>query len=173
LAGYFDTDSKPVGIDNRCSACISHDVTDFIGEIRPSNRWIKGFGGSRTTNVQTGTLQQWLLEDDKGKVHTFRIPNSYYVEQGGVRLLSPQHCAKTQSDTERRGTGSETTSKQVELFWGGRKFKKTVPMDASNVATLCLAPGYTRFGAFCAEAEVDSEEEDAHPMCFDANVVSN
>jgi hypothetical protein len=171
-AGYFDTDSKPVGIDNRCSACISHDVTDFIGELRPSNRWIKGFGGSRTTNIQTGTLQ-WLLEDDDGKVHTFRIPNSYYVEQGGVRLLSPQHWAKAQSDTKRRGTGSETTSKQVELFWGGRKFKKTVPMDASNVATLRLAPGYTRFGAFCAEAEVDSEEEDAHPMCFDANVVSD
>jgi hypothetical protein len=121
-AGYFDTDSRPVGIDNRCSACISHDVTDFIGDIRPSNRWIKGFGGSRTTNVQTGTLQ-WSLEDDDGKVHTFRIPNSYYVEQGGVRLLSPQHWAKTQADTVRRGTGSKTISKQVELFWGGRKFK--------------------------------------------------
>jgi hypothetical protein len=103
-AGYFDTDSKPVGIDNRCSACISHDVTDCIGELRPSNRWIKGFGGSRTTNIQTRTLQ-WLLEDDDGKVQTFRIPNSYYVEQGGVRLLSPQHWAKAQSDTKRRGTG--------------------------------------------------------------------
>jgi hypothetical protein len=106
-------------------------------------------------------------------VHAFRIPNSCHVEQGGVRLLSPQHWAKTQSDTERRGTGSETTSKQVELFWGGRKFKKTVPLDASNVATLRLAPGCTRFGAFCAEAEVHSEEEDAHPTCFDANVGSD
>jgi hypothetical protein len=25
----FDTDSKPIGIDNRCTACISHDLNDF------------------------------------------------------------------------------------------------------------------------------------------------
>jgi hypothetical protein len=26
----FDTDSKQIGMDNRCSACISHDVNDFV-----------------------------------------------------------------------------------------------------------------------------------------------
>ena len=26
----FDTDSKQIGVDNRCSACISHDVNDFV-----------------------------------------------------------------------------------------------------------------------------------------------
>jgi hypothetical protein len=51
LTGSFDTDSKPIGIDNRCTACISHDATDFVGNVLPSNRWIKGFGGSKTTNV--------------------------------------------------------------------------------------------------------------------------
>jgi hypothetical protein len=55
--GYFDTDSKPIGVDNRCTACISHDTTDFIGDVAPSNRWIKGFGGSKTTNAMTGTLK--------------------------------------------------------------------------------------------------------------------
>jgi hypothetical protein len=111
--GSFDTDSKPIGIDNRCTACISHDETDFIGGITASNRWIKGFGGSKTTNVKTGTLR-WSLEDDDGKAHTFLIPNSYFVQQGGVGLLSPQHWARTQADPVTRGTGSETTSKQVE-----------------------------------------------------------
>ncbi len=75
LTGSFDTDSKPIGIDNRCTACISHDATDFVGDILPSNRWIKGFGGSKTTNVRTGTLR-WSLEDDEGKIHSFLFPNS-------------------------------------------------------------------------------------------------
>ena len=47
----FDTDSKRVGIDNRCSACISCDIDDFEGPVRKVNRAIKGFGGVRTMNV--------------------------------------------------------------------------------------------------------------------------
>lgn len=50
----FDTDSKPIGIDNRCSACILHDIKDFIGNLRQSNRTIKGFGGIRhNSNIMT------------------------------------------------------------------------------------------------------------------------
>ncbi len=52
----FDTDSAKVGIDNRCSACISHVPQDFIGALTDSNRTIKGFGGLRTTGVKVGTL---------------------------------------------------------------------------------------------------------------------
>ncbi len=58
----FDTDSETVGIDNRCSGCISHIRDDFVGNLRPSNRLVKGFAGSRTTNVQVGTLR-WRWED--------------------------------------------------------------------------------------------------------------
>ena len=39
----FDTDSDPVGVDNRCSECIFHKVTDFIGELAYCNRITKGF----------------------------------------------------------------------------------------------------------------------------------
>ena len=35
--------------------------------------------------------------DDNGMQHKFRIPNSYYIPDGQLRLLSPQHWAKTQS----------------------------------------------------------------------------
>jgi hypothetical protein len=54
----FDTDTVRVGIDNRCSACISHDQDDFIpGTLRPTDRVVKGFGGARVTNIQVGTLE--------------------------------------------------------------------------------------------------------------------
>ena len=72
----FDTDSGPVGIDNRCSGCMSNKSSDFDGEIRPVKQVIKGFGGSRTYNVIMGTIK-WKVEDDSVKVHTFRIPDSY------------------------------------------------------------------------------------------------
>jgi hypothetical protein len=51
------TDSEIVGIDNRCTACISHDPNDFEGDLEPSNRVVKGFGGSRTRNVKSGTIR--------------------------------------------------------------------------------------------------------------------
>ena len=53
----FDTDSAPVGVDNRCLGCISHNVTDFIGELLDCNRTIKVFGGTRTTNIKMGTIK--------------------------------------------------------------------------------------------------------------------
>ena len=97
----FDTDSAKVGIDNRCSACISHVPQDFIGALTDSNRTIKGFGGSRTTGIKVGTLL-WKWNDDNGKEHAFHIPNSYYVPDGKVRLLSPQHWAKHHQKDHRK-----------------------------------------------------------------------
>jgi len=92
----FDTDSETIGIDNRCSGCISHVKDDFVGKLRPTDRVVKGFAGTKTTNVQIGTLC-WSWEDEMGRKHTFTIPNSYYVPDGRVRLLSPQHWSQTQT----------------------------------------------------------------------------
>ena len=86
----FDTDVKPIGVDNRCSACISPYIEDFIGPLEDTNKTIKGFAGARTDNPKMGTLR-WQWADDSGKRDTFEIPNSYYVPSCKLRLLSPQH----------------------------------------------------------------------------------
>ena len=52
----FNLDSYEIGIDNRCSAYISGNPVDFIGPLCDSGRTIKGFMGTRTTNVKTGTV---------------------------------------------------------------------------------------------------------------------
>ena len=36
----FDTDAKPIGVDNRCSACISPYIEDFIGPLEDTNKTI-------------------------------------------------------------------------------------------------------------------------------------
>ena len=161
----FDTDSEMVGIDNRCSACISHDIKDFIGPLKESKRTIKGFGGIKhTSNIMEGTIK-WKWEDDEGKVHKHVIPNSYYVPDGRVRLLSPQHWAKEQKGKLKRDTGETTNAYQSKLQWGDNgKYTLTVPMSYdTNVATFTLAPGYKNFDLYCKEAKIDCEREDANP----------
>ena len=69
----FDTDSSEIGVDNRCSACISSVIEDFEAPPIPCRRVIRGFGGTKTSNVMQGTLVwQWL--DESGMMHKFRIP---------------------------------------------------------------------------------------------------
>ena len=163
----FDTDSANIGIDNRCTACISHIADDFEpGTLRKCNRVVKGFGGSRETNVQVGTLL-WRWEDNQGIVTEFRIPNSYYVPAGRVRLLSPQHWAQTQATTraERARCHEHTDGNACTLSWGDGKHKRTIPLGRdNNVATFSLAPGYSNFEAFCIEADLLDSTQDPIPL---------
>ena len=160
----FDTDSAPVGIDNRCTACISHVAQDFIGPLRDSGKTIKGFAGSKTKGVKVGTLV-WKWEDNEGKTSKFIIPHSYYVPEGKVRLLSPQHWAKSQQPNrkkitnKRHGTICQTTSDDITLMWNNRQSKLTVPLGAdNNVATFHLACGFSKYDEFCMEAQVEDEQ---------------
>ena len=163
----FDTDSDYIGIDNRCSACISHDRSDFIGDLTPTNRVVKGFGGTRITNVQMGTIQ-WSWEDDRGVIFTFQIPNSYYVPDGKVRLLSPQHWAKSQHKGKIKRShsmcGERTDATSCVLFWDNGSHQRTVLLGKrDNVATFTLAPGFHAFEVFCQEAELSTNDVIALP----------
>jgi hypothetical protein len=82
----FDTDTTEVGIDNRATACMSDNIADFVGPLVATNRVVKGFTGHCMANVQRGTIE-WRWANDKGKVTIHRIPNSFYVPDGKVRLL--------------------------------------------------------------------------------------
>jgi len=169
----FDTDSGAIGIDNRCTACISHVAEDFEGPLVDSGRTIRGFGGSRTTNIKTGTLR-WSWEDGLGERHTFLIPKSYYVPAGGVRLLSPQHWAQSQSP-QRRGYGCYTDGDSTTLYWNDKQNSLVVPLGTQdNVSTFRLAPGFTNYCAFCVKAEVDPATEHIDPIIAEpAAVISD
>jgi len=105
---HFDTDSSTIGLDNRCTAYISNRIEDFDGPVTKTDRTNRAFAGGRVGNAYTGTVV-WKWLDDKGKQFKFRIPQSYYVLDGGCRLLSPQHWAKSQCKS---GKGESSF-----LFW--------------------------------------------------------
>jgi hypothetical protein len=71
--------------------------------------------------------------------------------------------------------GSETVDNKVTLFWKQQKCKLTIPLGrVDNVATFTFANGFKSFAAFCADAEVDYEKEQADPIiCLPAQMVSD
>jgi len=121
----FDTDSALIRVDNCATACISNDTKDFIGELTPSRRKVKGIVGPAGDGVMTGTIQ-WHIEDDDGVSHEVNLPGSYYVPWSTSKLLSPQHWAQTAKDNKPmpRGTwcAPPTTTRS---YWSGNS-------DASN-----------------------------------------
>ena len=171
----FDTDAKPIGVDNRCSACISPYIEDFIGPLEDSNKTIKGFAGARTDNPKRGTLR-WQWADDLGKKHTFEIPNSYYVPSCELRLLSPQHWAQTRNAADRETTRCITSSKNVYLRWtlGEENYELTLPLNkrGSNVGTLYSHPGYNKYDLFCQSAAI-TIADDKGPIALPAHLISD
>ena len=183
----MDTESAKIGIDNRCSLCISHIAEDFIGELRESKRKIRGFGGVIQPKIKTGTLL-WRWEDDQGQEHKFLIPNSLFIPSVKCRILSPQHWAQTRQDHQKIAT--ETTYRaKVVLTWGNKtkQYLKTVPLGKKdNVGTLYLSPGFNNFHLFCQKSMenplddgalsvapymIKEEEEEYHPQHTDSNQV--
>ena len=171
----FDTDAKPIGVDNRCSTCISPYIEDFIGPPEDTNKTIKGSAGARTNNPKIGTLR-WQWSDDSGKIHTFEIPNSYYVPSCKLRLLSPQHWAQTRNPVDRETTRCVTSSVNVYLRWtnGDENYELTLPLNkrGSNVGTLYSHPGYNKYDLFCQAAAI-TIADDNDPIALLENLISD
>ena len=173
LPARFDTDSMPIGMDNRCSACIS-DREEHFEDLRPTRSVIRGFGNTKHADIMVGTLV-WKVLDDDGKEHTFRIPKSYYVPQAGMRLFSPQHVDRCLRD-QRRGSLSETSnSVECVMRWGeNEEFTKTIPLDhQTNVFTFDLAPGFSNYFAYCTECNIDDQQDLVEPLAQPATMVSD
>ena len=128
----LNTYSSTIGIDNRASGCFPHVSTDFVAPLRDSNRIMKGCGGYDTSSIKIGTIK-WTWLDDEGKSWTHYIPNSFYCESGGVRLLSPQHFAQQTGNP--LGTGTTTNGHQLTLYWQQHNASLTIPLSPNdNVA---------------------------------------
>ena len=106
---------------------------------------------------------KWHWEDDQRAIHKFLIPKSYYIQEGGVRLLSPQHWAQYQKNFKPKpGTMETTNHMSSTLQWKQGKYKRTIMLRKyNNVATFWLAPGYRQFEAYDATAGFQ-EATDSH-----------
>jgi hypothetical protein len=166
----FDTDSRPIKIDNCFSRSMSFSRADFIsGTLQPvSNASVIGYSGSRTKITHKGTIR-WYISDDAGKTQAIVIPNSFYVPTSKTRLLSPQHFAQQAKDhfPIHRGTWCATYDDCICLQWRQRTCSITAKLDpeSSNVATIWTSPGYKKHVSFCTKLE-DAQKE---LVCLEAS----
>mmetsp|Transcript_26540 Transcript_26540/g.37655 ORF Transcript_26540/g.37655 Transcript_26540/m.37655 type:complete len:1449 (-) Transcript_26540:1524-5870(-) len=178
----FDTDSTLIGVDNRCSVCISGYLDDFQEHPKPTDKIIRGFNQVHTTGVMEGTIK-YKWEDDNGLSHEFTIPNSIYVPTARVRLLSPQHWAQHYKRHHRlQGRNDHIAEEMTDdatcvLRWGpsSKPFTRTIPLDRNTrVATFPSSYGYHAYMAFSREhGIIDDHWDDNELMCYDVGIVSD
>ena len=162
---YFGDDDNVVGIDNRCSSCMSSFKSDFVGQLIDAPLNIKGFAGTETWETKRGTIR-WKLLDDKGNPHEFLIPNSYYVPKLGHRLLSPQHWSReTAVDSDQDAPYCVTYHNSAQMVWEGGSATKTVPVDSQNVFTFRLQDSYEEVHAEMAAHGYDPSHDAKPKTC--------
>ena len=88
----FDSDSQPLMFDDGASASITNDLWDFVTKPTAITHKVKGIAGSAKATYH-GTVR-WKIEDDNNIIHTFVIPNTYYIATAPTSILSPQHFAQ-------------------------------------------------------------------------------
>jgi hypothetical protein len=100
----------------------------------------------------TGTFK-FHIKDDKGGVHLIKIPNSKYIPDLKVCLLSPHHWAQ-----EAKGhypvpkeTKIDTNDKALPLIWNQHRHRWTIPYHPlTNTPSFCTAPASRTYRAFVA-----------------------
>jgi hypothetical protein len=96
LAIQFDSDSYPIGVDchpSRCMAYAPHLFGDLklkaVGEVK---------GVKQGLDIKGRGTFKFRLEDDTGKMHKIKIPNSIYVPDLKRCILLPQHWTQEARD---------------------------------------------------------------------------
>jgi hypothetical protein len=91
------------------------------------------------------------VNDDTGKPHCVKIPNSLYLPGLRMCLLLPQHWAQEARDDYPlpNGMRMENNAHSCVLRWGQGKFSKTIPFDsATNMPIFFTLPSTLSYRAF-------------------------
>jgi hypothetical protein len=144
----FDTDSFDILIDNCCSHTLTNGINDYIEPPVKSSVRVRGYNGS-TNSTMVGTVK-WKIKDDKGKIHNFILPNTYYSSSVETRLLSPQHWAQTRK--KGRDSYGITYHDAIIMRWNKDKYQITAPLDNRkhrNVGVVRSAPDIKQYLTSC------------------------
>jgi hypothetical protein len=116
---HFDTDSFLIGINTFASIMMATRPEHFDDLILTKKDGIvKGIEVGLAIKGK-GTFK-FNIEDNHGKVHHIKIPNSAYIPGLKFCLLSPQHWAQEAKDKFPlpRGTRMENNNEAIILLWG-------------------------------------------------------
>ena len=147
----FKSDSVPIMVDDRASACITNSMEDFVGKTRCIDQKVKGIAGNAQATCHS-TIH-WCIEDDDGAEHTLKIKRCYYIATILTRIVSLQHFTQSSGDHNPLpdGAGVITLIRNITLFWQQCCFTKTIPLDPKPIiGSTYSAPGTNKLKAFLA-----------------------
>jgi hypothetical protein len=103
-----------------------------------------------------GTFK-FKIKDNNGMIHEIKTPNSLYIPELKMCLLSPQHWVQEAKDNYPRPNGTRM-SQDYELYyvyWGQSKYPKSIPYDLflTNVPILYTAALLRAYQAFATTFE--------------------
>jgi hypothetical protein len=136
----FDSNFYPIGVDchaSRCMANATHLFEDLkleeVGGVKGIKQGldIKGVGSFK-----------FKLEDDNGKMHKIKIPNSLFVPNLKRCLLSSQHWTQEVGDKYPmlRGTRVEQDDENCILIWGRQNTRNRYHMIPHPTYQSCTGP---------------------------------
>ena len=171
----FDSDAFIIGVDNHASCCMDANVNHFTNLRRPKQKVVtKGITDGLTIKV-FGTVH-WNITDDRGRIHHVAIDDSAFVPNLPHALLSPQHWSQQANDhfPMPHGTIMEQYSHECKLYWGQKKFVKTIPLDPKyNTPRFYSASGSAKFRLFNNTFETKFQDQVAGEHLTFANIISD
>jgi hypothetical protein len=150
----FDTDSFDILIEACCSHTLTNDIKDYIEPPVKSTVRVRGYNGS-TNSTMVGTVK-WKIKDDKGKIHSFILPNTYNSPSVEHRLLSPQHWAQTRK--KGRDSYCITYHDTIIMRWNKDKYQITALLDnrkQRNVGVVRSSTGITQYLTACQTIDTE------------------
>jgi hypothetical protein len=152
---HLDMDSFLIGISTFASITMAtwpEHFDDLI--LTKKDGIVKGIEGCLAFKGK-GTFK-FNIEDNHGKVHHVKIPNSAYVPGLKYCLLSPQHWVQEAKDKFPlpRGTRMENDDEAIILLWGQGKCRQTVPHSPNtNTPVFRTAQASYTYRAFVANVK--------------------
>jgi hypothetical protein len=90
--------------------------------------------------------------DENGFERTITIPNSFYIPDSNIQLLSPQHWAQEVNNNSPtvHGTWCATYFDKIILYWQQAQLSKTISIDrsVSNTGILWTIPNTHKYSTF-------------------------
>jgi hypothetical protein len=114
---HFNTDSFVIGMDTFASITLGNHPDQFEDLKEHNDMEVQGI--QRGLSIKgTGTFK-FHIKDDKGGVHLIKIPNSKYIPDLKVCLLSPHQWAQEAKDhyPVPKGTKTDTNNEALTLIW--------------------------------------------------------
>jgi hypothetical protein len=157
-----EVDSTWLGIDTLSTYCMTNDLNDFIGKMKPMNEMVAGVSSNKASITAKGS-GIFKNQDDQGVTCNIYVPELYYCESVPYKVLSPQHLDCTWR-ARRIGTFSEATDEVgILLMWKDKSrehTKRVVHTGRSGIPLCHTAPSYKKYKKLLVQEKKYQEDDE-------------